>query len=406
MKRYWKFTLVLFLLCLVLAPTVLADSENEDLSSFILPNEGFTFQVDSSYLGELQLSESELSTDTRALLDTVLQSKYFGQYMYAQSQPYENVISDFSDFNGFCELVAREDFEKVFAQYMEGYLTQANDTALDERYMLIALEMLRSPAVYEKLSDETMLLGAGILKNDKALTSSAFQPLEIESMPSFSINGIDYYLQSSVTTVGGLSVSTYYPERELTSAEITECNSQLDMSGNTRLYSPTTKYNCHSYAWHEMVISNTSWIIDIAPYISDSNTTAKTFSTAQVNDIVVYVDANGSPVHSGVVYSISDSTIRVISKWGQGAVYIHDITQVPSSYYSGVGEVTVYFFTYHNYVYQYTGEQYHSGAYHYDEYAYICSICKHKKDSEWVKRVCDGPPCAIINPVTIYLDEE
>ena len=190
MKRFWKFALSLLLLCLLFASAVSADSEGDTASfNFAFETEGFTFRADTSYLEKLQLSESELDADTRTLLVKVLTSKYIGQYMYSRSVPYENVVPDFSDFNGFCELIARDDFEDVFAQYMKRYIGQACHTDLEECHMRNALELLRQPAVCENLSDETMTFAARILKGGDTRTGSSFQLAEITLSSLFTTDG-------------------------------------------------------------------------------------------------------------------------------------------------------------------------------------------------------------------------
>lgn len=47
----------------------------------------------------------------------------------------------------------------------------------------------------------------------------------------------------------------------------------------------------------------------------------------------------------------------------------------------------------HTYSYTYTGNNYHSGTYHYYEYAYVCNYCGSKTDATWTSVSCSGPPC-------------
>ena len=60
--------------------------------------------------------------------------------------------------------------------------------------------------------------------------------------------------------------------------------------------------------------------------------------------------------------------------------------------YSG----TIYYLLYknvHSLTYKATGDHYHSGSYHYYEYAYVCSDCGAESGNTWKKRACSGPPC-------------
>lgn len=53
----------------------------------------------------------------------------------------------------------------------------------------------------------------------------------------------------------------------------------------------------------------------------------------------------------------------------------------------------------------YTGENYHSGRYHYYQYAYVCDDCGETVSLVWEKESCSGPPCpldirALLEPET------
>ena len=48
-----------------------------------------------------------------------------------------------------------------------------------------------------------------------------------------------------------------------------------------------------------------------------------------------------------------------------------------------------------NTTYDWTGNHYHSGSYHYYEYTYTCQDCGDVTETVLVKEACSGPPCAI-----------
>jgi len=96
---------------------------------------------------------------------------------------------------------------------------------------------------------------------------------------------------------------------------------------------PTTKYNCHSYAWYYRSTSNIWWINDPVEFrtnwIVSSNPASNTIpSSAQNGDIVdYYVSSNISP-HSAIVYD-KTATRSFISKWGAAGLYLHKPTDTP-----------------------------------------------------------------------------
>lgn len=122
-----------------------------------------------------------------------------------------------------------------------------------------------------------------------------------------------------------------------------------------------------------------------------------------MNDIVVYMRADGFPLHSGVVTSIGSSgdleDLMIKSKWGQGGVYIHNIASVPLEYQVvyGSGYVACGAFRYHNYESIYTGNHYHQGKMHYFEYASSCAVCGVSDVVIWEKVICNGPPCVTLD---------
>ena len=101
---------------------------------------------------------------------------------------------------------------------------------------------------------------------------------------------------------------------------------------------PNKYYNCHSYAWYFPSTNNTAWISDPSAYMNDGS---YYISYSPSANYIVYYHNNGLEVgldgeiigdHSGIIDSISGSTIKVVSKWGQLGLYRHNIYD---SLYSG-----------------------------------------------------------------------
>jgi len=100
----------------------------------------------------------------------------------------------------------------------------------------------------------------------------------------------------------------------------------------------TTEYNCHGYAWCESPDNTHYRLFDIDPFLNDSHTHQLTAAEVQVGDRIVYYGLDGNngftPLHSGVIaYVLSGNSFMVISKWGEGALYQHDYSDVPPDYY-------------------------------------------------------------------------
>lgn len=49
----------------------------------------------------------------------------------------------------------------------------------------------------------------------------------------------------------------------------------------------------------------------------------------------------------------------------------------------------------HNYSYRFTGNHYHSGKFHYYEYALVCDDCFNTVGNTWESMSCSGPPCYV-----------
>ena len=124
---------------------------------------------------------------------------------------------------------------------------------------------------------------------------------------------------------------------------------------------PTTRYNCHSYAWHSQdVSSNIYWI----PYPTNYYTDYSYYevSSPRAGDIICYFDNNGTPsnysddenLHSGIVSSVNDnqvnnicgtsSLVNVTSKWGSHGLFEHRGDQCPyTSAYNGDADYVRYY---------------------------------------------------------------
>lgn len=183
-------------------------------------------------------------------------------------------------------------------------------------------------------------------------------------------------LPGFITTPKGNVVLAYH-RTEMSSDEYDECLS-IDtlFTSDIRIAVPTTKYNCHSYAWYSQNINtNTYWVQDPSKFYTDGSYIEVSYSQVQPRDRIVYLDSVGKNIHSGIVKGTTglspngvcgySNTVWVQSKWGQCGLYEHRGDQCPytMSTYGGTA-VSVKFYRYnishtHNYSYNTLDSKYH-----------------------------------------------
>lgn len=352
-----------------------------------------TTNVDSEYLEWLLgVPDEIISASTIEVLEYFLESPFMGQQIFSCSSTFEEREIDFSCHEAFRELVSREDCIEVLESFAGSILYSPENDELN----LSKFEKLLSQPLVESLLSDLTSSADGYPNLQSMYTQSEVVTSSVGNYVG-SLNGIKYYSAGTIETANGRSVDVLTAGSELTQSQITNFNSAYDYDGNIRMSGPTSIYNCHSYAWYRHSSTNPYWIDSISQFKLDSACTR--VSSAQTYDIIVYVDANGDPLHSGVVYSVDSSgDLTVCSKWGQAGVYLHAVNNVPLDYCSNqaTGQITCYLYRYHDYANQHTGNEYHSGARHYFEYADICKICGKQTNTTWTSIVCDGPPCAVI----------
>ena len=184
---------------------------------------------------------------------------------------------------------------------------------------------------------------------------------------------ITYSENGTVNTRDGTEVTVYEASRDLTNQEISAYNSYIStyFPNISTLSGPSSRYNCHSYAWHEQSTSNTKWINDyygygdVYEYVNDLH--SEILTTPVVGCKVVYFDSDNKICHSGIVTAISGTSITVKSKWGKMGLYSHLMNDVPSDYQNTPTQVLCVFIKYND----------HSNTLSYDQHKhyYTCSYC-------------------------------
>jgi hypothetical protein len=100
---------------------------------------------------------------------------------------------------------------------------------------------------------------------------------------------------------------------------------------------PTTKYNCHGYTF----LGGAAWLNlsdrQIETILRENGLTFT--DTPHIGDVVLYRDANGKILHSGVVKDIKDGIPIVYSKFAEGSLLKHYVSNVSEAY---KGKIEIY----------------------------------------------------------------
>lgn len=132
---------------------------------------------------------------------------------------------------------------------------------------------------------------------------------------------------TTVKTPKGTSVSAEI-RSELSSREIIEYNTEMDRNypKATRIYTATSRFNCHSYAWYSQnTSSNIYWINSPSAFWTDGSYVKSSVGTGCK---VRYL----SGLHSAIVCPYTSGQIYYQSKWGEAGVYRHIPSDGPPSY--------------------------------------------------------------------------
>ena len=142
---------------------------------------------------------------------------------------------------------------------------------------------------------------------------------------------------SYATTPKGSIVNTLFATREFTSKEISDRDAAIKKNypNATKVRSASSKYNCHSYAFHNTAVSNDKWIETPGMYTTDGSWKKSASQTLDVNASKPLANRLNQRVvwgaglaHSGIVIS----STQVQSKWGQNGLYKHAPNHSPYTY--------------------------------------------------------------------------
>jgi Secretion system C-terminal sorting domain len=92
----------------------------------------------------------------------------------------------------------------------------------------------------------------------------------------------------------------------------------------TIVSNPTSKYNCHSYAWYNSSNTNDKWMNDPSKYWEDCS---YSLQNGWEGEKICYKTSDNLPSHSAILLNASTQMLR--SKWGAGALMEHKYNYCP-----------------------------------------------------------------------------
>lgn len=295
-----------------------------------------------------QLSEDFIhNTPTSTLLQAVVDNPFMID-IYAFDTYADGFNHVYNEFPALKELSMRSDlgtslidFYQNTPVFDESSLQDADSSVFNLSILEI---MIAQPQMTDKLNREDIRILV-TLAEEKYIQKKEHTSVYGMSCSTFykAINEIPNSVIARATTAtvktpNGSSVTvidTNSPDIvELTSQEIKDLNARTAKAYPmaTRLRNPTTKYNCHSYAWYSTLTSNHYWMDNPIPYMSDGSY-RRTTSSASGNKVYWRDPLVNYPVHSGILAANmkGQPIVSCNSKWGRNGLYNHAITDSPYS---------------------------------------------------------------------------
>lgn len=248
--------------------------------------------------------------------------------------------SIYQNSDAFRELVSRNNAKDILLNWIEGKSTY------DVRKITAEEELQR---------EEIMIL---LMYTDDLLETLTEDDVQV--LDGFS-NMISVAWEETPLQAVGISVQT--PKGTAVPYETPGCwhlvsnfHEKLDEdmvnTYNVTLVSPgTCKYNCHSYAWYSTSTTNTVWIDDPSAYMTDGSyikllSGLSTFTSYVDNGAKVYYGTLDSKLHSAILTSEASNVPlanrTATSKWGRAGVFVHNVSNVPKTYWDSSSSISVW----------------------------------------------------------------
>lgn len=159
--------------------------------------------------------------------------------------------------------------------------------------------------------DDVVRIETNDVSSDKVVGNSYSTTVKTPKGSKVTVSVNDYYGIAN-ELADAKYVKTYYPKAKIVAPA-------------------TNQYNCHSYAWYKQSTTNKYWMNNPGKYMTDGSYArvgSKPTATGQKVCYIQYPLTNPY-IHSGIVYSIKGSTIKIKSKWGSCPLVIHNVKYSP-----------------------------------------------------------------------------
>lgn len=275
--------------------------------------------------------------------------------IYAYDTVEEGVAVVASRFNGFEELMSRDDFEEVVLdRYIETDVDDATSNQeeifTDVTEIVVLEDILAQEEVIESYSDKKIeeLIEAVEEKTedkieadtyygnestfyDVATNNGVIEELDIKELPEL----VDDAVSASATTTTvktpkGTKVTVIKDsyKGDTWAASLTN-QFRIAYPHAIILAKADNRYNCHSYAWYSASTTNRYWMNDPKPYVNDgSYKYVGTSPTASGQKVVYAYQKVPYDIweHSAITVN-KTGTLR--SKWGQAPLMQHSVNYCP-----------------------------------------------------------------------------
>lgn len=313
-------------------------------------SEWASFQSKDEMLAVCQIPENKLnSMTTEALLKTVLDYPLINDFLAFNTieDAYKTMLND---FNGFQALFSRQDNTLIIInEYAKAPVLTALEATVaqpDEFFKTSTLEYLFACNV---IANGKSQIDSNAYTNFKSYFKDKRQQRAEAGIYSSNVDVLLKYEYENAnplarqinpnytpvinvlkTPKGNYVSYVYVADADLTTAEKNSIHSQFDANYPlaTRIGNATTKYNCHSYAWHSASTSNGYWIDYPDSYLNDGSY-YQVSGTPRSGMKIHYYNDNHSAISTGSRIENGSQTHWAKSKWGKAALYEHYVTYSP-----------------------------------------------------------------------------
>ncbi len=308
------------------------------------------FKTKQEILTVCQIPEEKLKNmTTEALLETVLDYPLITDYLAFNSfEDACNVMCN--DFNGFEELLSREDVTTVVLnRYATSNVLTINEVNTDDvtlffepatiEYLIVCDEIKNGKFVTKEAEILENLHTAKVIERNNAgiysYNSEIYSTYQDEDTEVEAGEIWTAVPNGTVKTPNGTNVREVYQRSpELTDVEKESLNRVIDSRYPyaVRVGEATVNYNCHSYAWYSNTTSNPYWIgLFLRPdeYITDGSYSLYTNGSPRDGMKAWYNGGEHSGICIGARLIDGAQVFYIESKWGMYGVYQHTISHCP-----------------------------------------------------------------------------